>query len=185
MRVNFAHTDVKITNCTHFLVSINGENSTFADFALLLLPRWKTPAKSSEVNNRTKRALRESTEAFEHLAITIYIQMNDLLTLSKLTQEGRDDIEIPEINKVRGRSTELYTLRKVRLEKARNEFVFKNCRLANRIDNEKNFMEPRGLKNRILYLMWKFVNKSFNTQNICTWQLCCDCHRCRNLRTIL
>ena len=25
-------------------------------------------------------------------------------------------------------------------------------------------MEPRGLKNRILNLMWKFVNKSFNTQ---------------------
>ena len=110
--------------------------------------------------------------------------MNDL-TLSKLTQEGRDDIEIPEIKKVRGRSTELYTLRKLRLEKARNEFVFKNCRQANRIDNEVNFMEPRGLKNRILNLMWKFVNKSFNTQNICTWQLCCDCHRCRNLRTIL
>ena len=119
------------------------------------------------------------------LPLPMYIQMNDLLTLSKLTQEGRDDIEIPEINNVRGRSTELYTLRKVRLEKARNEFFFKNCRLANRIDNEINFMEPRGLKNRIQNLMWKFVNKSFNTQNICTWQLCCDCHRCRNLRTVL
>ena len=69
--------------------------------------------------------------------------MNDLLTLSKLTQEGRDDIEIPEINKTRGRSTELYTLRKVRLEKARNEFVFKHCRQANRIDNEINFIETR------------------------------------------
>ena len=119
------------------------------------------------------------------LPLPMYMQMNDVLTLSMLTQEGRDDIEIPEINKVPGRSTELYTLRKVSLEKARNEFVFKNCRLANRIDNEINFMEPRGLKNRILNLMWKFVNKSFNTQNICTWQLCCDCHRCRNLRTIL
>ena len=35
----------------------------------------------------------------------MYMQMNDLVTLSKLTQEGRDDIEIPERNKVRGRST--------------------------------------------------------------------------------
>ena len=94
--------------------------------------------------------------------------MNDLLTLSKLTQEGRDDIEITEINKVRSRSTELYTLRKVRLEKAQNEFVFKNCGLVNRIDKEINFMEPRGLKNRILNLIWTFVNKSFITQNICT-----------------
>ena len=90
--------------------------------------------------------------------------MDDLLTLAKLTPEGRDDIEIPEVNKIRGRSTELYTLRKVRLEKARNQYVFKNCRLANRIDNEINFMESRGLKNRILNLMWKFVNKSFNTK---------------------
>ena len=82
--------------------------------------------------------------------LPMYMQMNDLLTLSKLTQAGRDDIEIPEINKVRGRSTELYTSRKVRLEKARKEFVFKNCRLANQIDNEINFMEPREMKNRIL-----------------------------------
>ena len=52
---------------------------------------------------------------------------------------------------------------------------------------EINFMEPRGQKNRILNLMWKFVNKSLVniTQNICPWQLCCDCHRCGNLRTIL
>ena len=111
--------------------------------------------------------------------------MNDLLTLSKLTQEGRDDIELPEINKIQERSTELYTLKKVRLENMQNEFVFRNCRLENRMDKEINFIEPRGLKNRILNLMWKFVNKLFNTQNICTWQLCCDYHQCRNLRTIL
>ena len=55
------------------------------------------------------------------LPLPMYMQMNDLLTLSKLTREGRDDIEIPEVNNVRGRSTELYTLRKVRLKKARNE----------------------------------------------------------------
>ena len=73
--------------------------------------------------------------------------MNDLLFLSKLTQERRDDIEMTELNIVQGRSTELYTLRKVRLEKARNQFDFKNCRLANRSDNKINFMEPRELKN--------------------------------------
>ena len=71
------------------------------------------------------------------LPLPVYMQMNNLLTLSKLTQEGRDDIEVPEINKVWGRSRELYTLRKVRLEKERTEIVFKKLRLANRIDNEK------------------------------------------------
>ena len=45
------------------------------------------------------------------LPLPMSMQMDDLLTLSKLTPEGRDDIEIPEIKKIRGRSTELYTLR--------------------------------------------------------------------------
>ena len=98
----------------------------------------------------------------------MYNQMNDLLTLSKLTQEGRDDIEIPEIDKDPGRSTELYTLRKLRLEKARKEIVFKNGRLANRIDNKINSMEPRGLKNRILNLIWKFGNKLFKFLHVAT-----------------
>ena len=64
--------------------------------------------------------------------------MQVLITLSKLNQEGKEEFEIPEINKIRGRSTELYTLRKVKLAKAGNEFIFKNCRLANPIDNEIN-----------------------------------------------
>ena len=107
-----------------------------------------TPSKSGLVNleklqRKAVRWITGGNEPYENqlrllniLPLPMYIQMNDLLTLSKLTKEGRDDIEVPEINKVRGRSTELYTLREVRLEKARNEFVFKNCRLANRIDNE-------------------------------------------------
>ena len=33
------------------------------------------------------------------LPLPMYMQMNDLLTLSKLTQEGRDDIEMPKIKK--------------------------------------------------------------------------------------
>ena len=32
------------------------------------------------------------------LPLPMYVQMNNRLTASKLTQEGRDDIEIPEIN---------------------------------------------------------------------------------------
>ena len=156
-----------------------------------------TPSKSDLGNlekllRKAVRSITGQNEPYENqlrllniLPLPMYMQVNDLLTLSKLNQEGTDDIEITEINKVRGRSSELYTLRKVRLEKALLEFVFKKCRLANRFGNERNFIKQRGLKNRILNSMWKFVNKSFNTQNICTWQLCCDCPLCRNLRTIL
>ena len=51
------------------------------------------------------------------LPLPMYMQKNDLLTLSKLTQEGGDDIEIHEINKNRKISADLYTLIKVRFEK--------------------------------------------------------------------
>ena len=34
------------------------------------------------------------------LPLPMYMQMNDFVSLSKLTQEGRDLIEVPEINKV-------------------------------------------------------------------------------------
>ena len=132
-----------------------------------------TPSKS-DLGNLEKlqwKAVRGITgrrEAYESqlrllniLPFRTYMQMNDLptITLSMLTQERREDFKIPEMNKVRGRSTELYSLRNLRLEKARSEFFSKKCRLANRTDNEMYFIEPRGLKNRILKLMWKFVNK--------------------------
>ena len=39
---------------------------------------------------------------------------------------------------------------KTRTEKARSEFTFKTCRIANRLENLINLREPSGLKNRIL-----------------------------------
>ena len=94
-----------------------------------------TPSKSDlgNLEKLQRKAVRSITgrknqlRLLNILPLPMYMQMNDLFTLSKLTQEGGDDIEIPGINKVRERGTELYKLRKVRLEKARNEFVFKNC----------------------------------------------------------
>ena len=62
--------------------------------------------------------------------LSLYMQMNDLLNLSKLTQEERDDFELPEINKNRKTSAELYTLIKVSFETARNELVFKKLQTS-------------------------------------------------------
>ena len=87
-----------------------------------------TPSKSylgnfEKLQRKAVRLITGRNEPYENqlrllniLPLPMYLQMNDLLTLSKLTQEGRDDIETPEINKIRGRSTELYMLRKVRCE---------------------------------------------------------------------
>ena len=185
-----AHINAKLNKANRVLYLIR-RNAAYALkpfiklglYILLVLPfllygiNCTTPSKSDlgNLEKLQRKAVRRITgpnEPYENqlrllniLPLPMYMQMNHLLTLSKLTREGRDDIEIPEINKVRGRFTELYTLRKVRLQKAQNEFVFKNGRPANRIDKEINIVEPRGLKNRILNSIWKSVTRPFDTQN--------------------
>ena len=68
----------------------------------------------------------------------------------------------------------------MKIEKTRTEFVYENCRLANRTDNEVNFSQPERLKNRLPDMMWKFVDCKCSEENSCTRQLCCDCQKCRN-----
>ena len=87
------------------------------------------------------------------LPLPMYLQLNNLLTLSKLVKENSEHIDLPEINEQRGRKTELFNLQKRRIEKIRTEFVYRNCRIANTTDNEVNFSNPKGMKNRLLELM--------------------------------
>ena len=61
-------------------------------------------------------------------------------------------------NSEKGRTNELFKLPKTRTEKARNDFFFRTCRLANRIEKFIEFNTKKGLKNRVLNFMWKFVN---------------------------
>ena len=111
-------------------------------------------------------------------------QLNDILLLSKLTE---DDSFLPMLkqNSEKGRTNELFKLPKTRTEKARNDFFFPTCRLANRIEKNIEFNTKKGLENRVLNFMWKFVNERSDENNICSWHLCCDCQICRNNRTIL
>ena len=48
-------------------------------------------------------------------------------------------------------------------KKTRSELVYRNCRIANRIDNEVN-SKTEGLKNRLPEMMWKysFTENSLN-----------------------
>ena len=117
------------------------------------------------------------------LPLPMFMQLNDILLLSKLTE---DDSFLPMLkqNSEKGRTNELFKLPKTRNEKARNDFFFRTCRLANRIEKNIEFNTKKGLKNRVLNFMWKFVNERFNENNICSWHLCCDPQICRNNRTI-
>ena len=117
------------------------------------------------------------------LPLPMFMQLNDILLLSKLTE---DDSFLPMLkqNSEKGRTKELFKLPKTRTEKARNDFFFRTCRLANRIEKYIEFNTKKGLKNRVLIFMWKFENERFDENNICSWHLCCDCQICRNNRTI-
>ena len=78
----------------------------------------------------------------------------------------------------------LTAAKKTRTKKARSEFAFRNCRLANRLEKYVEFSRPYGLKKRLINLMWEFVNKRFCDKNVCTWQTFCDCRVCRNKWTL-
>ena len=114
------------------------------------------------------------------LPLPMYIQPNDLLTFSKFFYEKLDGIEFPNLTESGERSSELFNVRKVRPEKARSDLIFKTARTVNKTNSDIDFLKTEGLKNRILNVIWNFVNKCFSRDNTCTWQPACDCHTCRN-----
>ena len=122
--------------------------------------------------------------ALNVLPLPMYLQLTDLLLLSSL--DGRTDVfphlsQCPQTNL---RTKDVFKSAKIRTENARGEFTKRTSRIANRIDKHDDFTNKTGLKNRILQLMWNFMDEKYNENNICTWQLACDCNQCRNKWTI-
>ena len=76
-----------------------------------------------------------------------------------------------------------FNLNKCKKEKTRGEYIYRTCRVINRINEQIQFANHVGLKSRIVNLMWKFVDNGFSDSNLCTWQLCCDFYDCRNIWT--
>ena len=69
---------------------------------------------------------------------------------------------------------------KTQTERWRTEFVYRTARVVNRIHEKVDFNCEVGLKNWIINLMWWHVENRFSENNVCTWQLCCNCGCCRN-----
>ena len=53
-------------------------------------------------------------------------------------------IDLPQNSEQRGGETELFNQQKRRIEGSRLEFVYRGCRIINRIDREVNSMKPEG-----------------------------------------
>ena len=139
---------------------------------------------ATKVNTFVKLGLYKSL-ILPALPLPIIIQLNDLLLVSKALNEENSGIELPEVHSKETRNNDIFKMTKTRTEKARSEFTFKTCRIANCLENLINLREPSGLKNRILRTMRNFFEKKFSERNICTWQLFCDCENCRNYWTLI
>ena len=113
------------------------------------------------------------------LPLTMFIQLNDLLLVSKALIEENCGIKLPEIYTKGTRSNEIFKMTKTRTEKARSGFIFKTCRIANRLGNLIILAESVWLKNQILQKCGIFSRRNF-----LTWQLFCDCRNCRKYWTI-
>ena len=153
-------------------------------------PTGKFSEEGSEMHNQEKdNEVSKPTENLEHPAATsVSIVERHTAVIETHTHTHNEmgtSLGLPEIPEIRGRKSEIFKLWKTRTEKTRSEFVFRNCRLVNRLDNYIDFMNPQGLKTRLLKLIWKFVNEIYSELNVCAWQLYCDCSTCHNKRTLI
>ena len=115
------------------------------------------------------------------LPLAMFLQLNDILLLSKIThEEMATSIGLPKRPEIRRRQREIFKLWRTQTEKARSDFVFRSCRFVNRLDDTLDFKNPQEQKNRFLKLLWKFVDDIYSESKVCTLQLLCDCLTCRN-----
>ena len=113
------------------------------------------------------------------LPLLLFIQLNDLLLLSKLYKDIEEHkINLP-IQSWNNRGQVKIKLNKTQTER-RTEFVYRTARVVSRLHEKVDFNREIGLKNRIINFMWWHVENLFSENKVCTWQLCCGCGSCRN-----
>ena len=98
--------------------------------------RWIT-------GNKTMSSLSQ-LKTLNILPLPMFLQLNDMLLLSKIkNEEIRTSISLPEGPEIRGKRSENFKLWKTRTKKGRSEFVFRNCRLVNRLDDYIDYIPAR------------------------------------------
>ena len=91
----------------------------------------------------------------------MYLHLNEILLLGKLTSEEVREPKLPEREAKTGRAHEPFKTLKTRTEKARYEFMFRTARIVNGHEKPIDFTKVISLKQRILKIMWKFVDEKF------------------------
>ena len=118
------------------------------------------------------------------LPLPIYLQLNEMLLLRKLTSEVVRGPKLPERETKSGGAQEMLKTMKTTTKKARREFMFRTARIVKGVENQINFTKLIGLRKQVLKIKWKFVDENCLERSSCSWQIVCNCNRCRNTRTI-
>ena len=120
------------------------------------------------------------------LPLTMYIQINDILLLSKIIQGGYDvsQLKVPDLSySVRGEI--MFQISRPKKAVVQQSFVYRTTRLVNLLKIDIN-CDKQTLKAKLLKIFWhKF--KSFDEQNPCSWRVACDCliNNCRDNWNVL
>ena len=118
--------------------------------------RWITGIKGSCYGNQLR--------LLNILPLPMLIQMSDILFLANVMTEYDEIISLPERQDPQRRITEVFKPFKTRTEKARGEFVFRTCRLVNRIEKYIDISKPIGLKSRLIKFMQNLLTNDTQKQ---------------------
>ena len=123
----------------------------------------------------------ENMVSLRLLPLPMFLQLNDLLRLSKLYHDKENALPLIETYEYQyGRvKSRLFKLPKLRTEKFIENFYFRTAKVANNLPEEIDFSQPLGLKRRILSFMWDRLMLNFNERVVCRWTILCDCSECR------
>ena len=118
----------------------------------------------------------ENMVSLRLLPLPMFLQINDLLLLSKLYHDKENALPLIETYEHQyGRvKSRLFKIPKLRTEKIRENFYFRTAKVANNLPEEIDFS-----KRRILPFMWDRLMLNFNEREVCTRTIFCDCSDCR------
>ena len=119
------------------------------------------------------------------LPMSLYIQINDLMTLSKINSSSFDFDWFALVTNTNiadhgcsMRISQLFKLPRNRLVKTNRNFWHRTPRLANALLSWVKFMQNKGLKSRLLNFIWSYSKNNYNIDDPCSWRMACSISNC-------
>ena len=118
--------------------------------------------KCSQMDNgKSRYRIQIHLRLLNLLPLQMFIQLNDLLLVSKASNEENRGFELPEVDTKETMNNEIFKMTKTRTEKAPIEFTFETCRIANHLETSINLREPGGLEKPNITYNMEFFREIF------------------------